>query len=223
LTSQAEVWGEKIRFQDGKVSFMVKRDGETLGEVEIAPPGRHNVYNALAAICVGLELEIPFQIIAGALKTFEGVQRRMQVKGQGQGVTVVDDYGHHPTEIVATLSAIKEAWPDKRLVVMFQPHRYSRTQGLFSEFLTAFHLADFLVMTEIYAASEKPITGISGESLLEAIKRHGQRRTLFLPEVDRMAKDLLPHLQEGDLVLSLGAGNIVRVGEEIVELLKKTT
>lgn len=223
LTSQSEVWGEQIRFEDGKVHFTVKKRGEELGEIAIAPPGRHNVYNALAAVCVGLEVEIPFRVIAEALKTFEGVQRRMQFKGEARGITVVDDYGHHPTEIVATLSAIKEAWPDKRLVVMFQPHRYSRTKALFKEFQTAFHRADFLVMTEIYAASEQPLEGISGESLLDAVKRHGQRQTLFLPEVDRVAEQLLPYLQEGDLVLSLGAGNIVRVGEEIVEFLMKKT
>ncbi len=223
LTSQADLCGEQIRFKNGKVKFLVKHLGEVLGEVEIAPPGKHNVYNALATICIGLELEIPFDVIAKAMKSFQGVQRRMQFKGEVDGITIVDDYGHHPTEIVATLTAIKKAWPEKRLVVLFQPHRYSRTKGLFSEFQTAFHQSDLLVMTEIYAASEKPIEGISGESLLQEIKRHGQRSTLFLGEVDQMAQQLVPFLEAGDLVLTLGAGNIVRVGEELLTLLREKT
>ncbi len=220
LTSQSDIYGENIYFQEGKVHFTVMRGGEVLGDIHVSPPGRHNVYNALAAVCIGIELEIPFEVIGEALKSFQGVQRRMQLKGEVSGITVVDDYGHHPTEILATLSAIKEAWPEKRLVVLFQPHRYSRTKGLFKEFQTAFHKADFLVMTEIYAASEEPIEGISGESLLHEIKRHGQRHTHFVADVEAMAEEMLPLLKEGDLVLTLGAGNIVRVGERLVLLLK---
>ncbi len=220
LTSQSDIYGENIYFLDGKVHFTVKRAGEVLGEIHVAPPGRHNVYNALATVCIGLELEVPFEVIGEALKSFEGVQRRMQLKGEVDGITVVDDYGHHPTEILATLGAIKEAWPEKRLVVLFQPHRYSRTKGLFKEFQTAFHKADFLVMTEIYAASEEPIEGISGGSLLHEIKRHGQRHTLFIEDVESMAEEIRPLLKEDDLVLTLGAGNIVRVGERLVTLLQ---
>jgi UDP-N-acetylmuramate--alanine ligase len=145
----------------------------------------------------------------------------MQLKGEACGVTVIDDYGHHPTEIRATLSAIKEAWPDKRLVVLFQPHRYTRTAALYKDFQTAFHQADFLVMTDIYAASETPIPGISSETLLLEIKKHGQRHTHFIPAVDGLAEALLPLLAEGDLVLTLGAGNIVRAGEDLLALLKK--
>ncbi len=220
LTSQADIHAEQIRFQQGRVHFIVKRQGETLGDIDLAPPGKHNVYNALATVCVGLELEIPFDVIASSLKSFQGVQRRMQFKGEVDGITVVDDYGHHPTEILATLSAIKEAWPEKRLVVLFQPHRYSRTQGLFKEFQTAFHKADFLIMTEIYAASEKPIEGVSGESLLAATKLHGQRHTHFVADVDGMAEEIVPLLAENDLVLTLGAGNIVHVGEKLIALLE---
>jgi UDP-N-acetylmuramate--alanine ligase len=134
---------------------------------------------------------------------------------------VVDDYGHHPTEIRATLAAIKEAWPDRRLVVLFQPHRYTRTQGLYKEFLTAFHQADFLVMTDIYAASETPIPGVTGEALLREIKQHGQRHTHYVAAVDELAESLAPLLAENDLVLTLGAGNIVRAGEELLDLLRK--
>jgi UDP-N-acetylmuramate--alanine ligase len=146
----------------------------------------------------------------------------MQKKGDVGGISIVDDYGHHPTEIRATLEAIKQAWPQKRLVVLFQPHRYSRTKALFKEFQTCFHKADYLVMSDIYPASEEPIPGVTGESLLEATKLHGQRHTLYIGELDNMAEKLLPILQEGDLVLTLGAGNIVRVGEELLALLQKT-
>ena len=221
LTAQADVHAEQLEAAGGRTRFMVRKGEEKLGEIHLSLPGRHNVYNALAVVCVGLELEIPFAVIAGALGSFGGVQRRMQLKGEACGVTVIDDYGHHPTEIRATLSAIKEAWPEKRLVVLFQPHRYTRTAALYKDFQTAFHQADFLVMTDIYAASETPIPGISSETLLLEIKKHGQRHTHFIPAVDGLAEALLPLLAEGDLVLTLGAGNIVRAGEDLLALLKK--
>lgn len=220
MNPQADVYGENIFFRDGRVHFTVKKGGTELGNLDIAPPGRHNVYNALAVVCVGLELEIPFPVIAEALCSFAGVQRRMQKKGEVAGITVVDDYGHHPTEIRATLSAIKEAWPEKRLVVLFQPHRYSRTKALFKEFQTCFHLADLLVITEVYAASEEPLEGVNSRILLEEIKRHGQRNTFYIADVEAIASELPPMLQENDLVLTLGAGNIVRVGEDLLHLLR---
>jgi UDP-N-acetylmuramate--alanine ligase len=220
LTRQAELYAEEITFAEGRIHFVVKDRAGTLGAVDLAPPGIHNVYNALAAIGVALELEIPFPVISGALRSFAGVQRRMQHKGTVDGITVVDDYGHHPTEIRATLGAIKQAWPDKRLVVLFQPHRYSRTQGLYNEFLTCFHSADILVMTDIYAASEQPIEGVSTGQLLEDIGRHGQRHTSYVAEVNEVAAAVQTMVQPGDLVLTLGAGNIVRAGEDLLELLE---
>ena len=221
LTSQADLSAEQIETGEGRVRFTVRHRGEILGEIDFSLPGKHNVYNALATICVGLELEIPFATIATALAGFQGVQRRLQFKGEGHGITVFDDYGHHPTEIRATLSAIKEGWPDKRLVVLFQPHRYSRTLALLHEFKTCFHQADYLVMTEIYAASETATEEISGEILLEEVKKHGQRRTRFVEKVEDIAEKILPELREGDLVLTLGAGNIVLAGEDLVALLKE--
>jgi len=221
LTPQSDVYGENITWQDGRVHFTVKNGVGELGSLHIAPPGIHNVYNALAVVCVGLELELPFDKIQGALQSFAGVQRRMQKKGEVDGITVVDDYGHHPTEIRATLAAIKQAWPEKRLVVLFQPHRYSRTKALFKEFQTCFHKADYLVMADIYAASEQPLEGVTSESLLAATMHHGQRNTRYIGEVDKMATQMLPMLKAGDLVLTLGAGNIVRVGEELLNLLQK--
>jgi len=220
LTPQADVYGDGLFFKDGRVHFTVKKSGKEIGSFSIVPPGRHNVYNALAAVCVGLELQLPFSRIKAGLQSFEGVQRRMQKKGESKGIVIVDDYGHHPTEIRATLSAIKEAWPNKRLVVLFQPHRYTRTQGLFKEFQTCFHKADFLVMTDIYAASEEPIPGVTGAGLLEAAQKHGQKHTLYVKNVEDMAAELTPHLEAGDLVLTLGAGNIVTVGEKLLEALE---
>jgi len=220
-TAQADLYAEHIETDNGRVQFTVRHKGKSLGDVNLSLPGKHNVYNALAAISVGLELEIPFETISTALGSFQGVQRRMQFKGEGRGITVMDDYGHHPTEIRATLSAIKEGWPDNRLVVLFQPHRYSRTLALLSEFKTCFHQADYLVMTEIYAASEQPDGTISGEILLDEVKKYGQRKTGFVSLVEDLADALLPELKSGDLVLTLGAGNIVQAGEDLVKLLKE--
>ena len=156
-------------------------------------------------------------MIARALEHFQGVQRRLQIKGEAGGILVVDDYGHHPTEIRATLDAVREGWPDRRVVVAFQPHRYSRTAGLFSEFVTAFRRADVLVLTDIYAASEQPIEGVTAERLQEAIKQHGQRQTLYIPELVGQPDALLACLEPGDLLLTLGAGNIVRAGEQLAD------
>lgn len=219
LTPQSDIYGDGIVWEEGRIHFTVKSAAGELGRIDIAPPGMHNVYNALAVVCVGLELEIPFVKIKQALGSFAGVQRRMQKKGEIAGITVVDDYGHHPTEIRATLAAIKRAWPEKRLVVLFQPHRYSRTKALFKEFQTCFHKADYLVMTDIYAASEEPLEGVTSECLLEATMKHGQRHTRYIGKVEEVAGELLPFLETGDLVLTLGAGNIVKVGEELLELL----
>jgi len=195
----------------------VRFRGEELGSIHLTRPGRHTVYNALAAIGVALELDIEFSVIARALAKFDGVQRRLQVKGERDGILVVDDYGHHPTEIKATLDAVRDGWPDRRLVVAFQPHRFTRTKALFAAFQTAFHRADVLLMTDIYAASEEPIEGVTTEHLLAAIKRHGQRNVHYVPTVEELPVAWERLLKEGDLLLTLGAGNIVRAGEQFLE------
>lgn len=219
LSAQADLYARDLR-TDGLTShFEVCSEREVLGEVCLASPGEHNVLNSLAAIAVGLELEIPFQDISSALTTFSGVQRRLQIKGEARNITVIDDYGHHPTEIKATLAALRDAWPRRRLVVLFQPHRYSRTQGLFKEFCTAFHEADLLVLTSIYAASEQPISGVSAEKLQVAIKEHGQKHVLYVEDIQQMPEKVIPVLCDGDIVLTLGAGNIYQIGEKILELL----
>ena len=219
LTAQADLHGRKLESEGLQTRFEVCQGGEVLGKITLAAPGRHNVLNSLAAIAVARELEIPFDEIGKALSSFTGVQRRLQVKGEENGITIIDDYGHHPTEIKATLSALRDAWPARRLVVMFQPHRYSRTQALFPEFCTAFHDADVLILTEIYPASEQPIEGVSAESLKEGIKKHGQRQVFLADSVENLAEMVLPMLEKGDIALTLGAGNIWRAGEELVTTL----
>ena len=219
LTEQADLQATRITSGSGGSEFTVRGRAGELGRIRLNRPGRHIIYNSLAAVAVGLELEIDFAVIARALEGFGGVQRRLQVKGEEAGVLVVDDYGHHPTEIRVTLDAIREGWPDHRLVVAFQPHRYTRTRALFDEFTTAFRRADVLVLTDIYAASEAPIEGVDSQALLEAIRRHGQRRVSLVPALEELPGELLSILREGDLLLTLGAGNIVRVGEQVLELL----
>lgn len=220
LSEQADLQAVKITSGNGTSTFTVRNSSGELGVIRLNRPGRHLIYNSLAAISVGLELEIDFAVIARALEQFQGVQRRLQVKGEAGGVLVVDDYGHHPTEIRATLDAVREGWPERRVVVAFQPHRYSRTHGLFDDFVTAFRRADVLILTDIYAASEQPIEGVTSEKLLEAIKLHGQRHAHFIPELVQQPQALLPLLQEGDLLLTLGAGNIVRAGEQVLAVLQ---
>ncbi len=219
LTEQADLQATRITSGSGGSEFTVRGRAGELGRIRLNRPGRHIIYNSLAAVAVGLELEIDFAVIARALEGFGGVQRRLQVKGEEAGVLVVDDYGHHPTEIRVTLDAIREGWPDHRLVVAFQPHRYTRTRALFDEFTTAFRRADVLVLTDIYAASEAPIEGVDSQALLEAIRRHGQRRVSLVPALEELPGALLAILRPGDLLLTLGAGNIVRVGDQVLELL----
>jgi UDP-N-acetylmuramate--alanine ligase len=219
LATQADIRARQLQAEGLATSFEVCRGSAVLGEIMINSPGRHNVLNSLAAVAVGLELEIPFAKITAALATFTGVQRRLQIKGEARGITVIDDYGHHPTEIKATLAAIRSAWPSRRLLVMFQPHRYTRTRGLFKEFCTAFHDADILILTEIYPASENPIEGVTAENLMIGIKEHGQRQVYLAAGVDDLAGMVQPMLEDGDIVLTLGAGDILRAGEQLLSAL----
>jgi UDP-N-acetylmuramate--alanine ligase len=187
--------------------------------VELNMPGLHNVYNALAAIAIAVELNLDFSVVQDALKTFEGVQRRFQVKGEYNNIILVDDYGHHPTEIRATLSAAKEIWK-RRLVVVFQPHRYTRTRDLFKDFLTAFNQADLLLLTDIYAAGEDPLPGINAESLFLGIKEHGHKNIHYHPQKEEIVDHLLTLLEPEDVVITLGAGDIWQVGEQLLQKIK---
>jgi len=193
--------------------------GETLGPVHLGLPGRHNVLNSLAAVGVALELEVPFEALTAGLSHVGVIHRRFERKGEAGGVLLIDDYGHHPTEIAATLATLKTCYPDRRAVVLFQPHRYTRTRALFEEFTKAFNQADRLILTEIYPAGETPISGVSGETLYEAIRAHGHRDARFEPEVERLAALVTADLTAGDVVLTLGAGSISGIGQEILRML----
>jgi UDP-N-acetylmuramate--alanine ligase len=181
-------------------------------------PGRHHALNALAALAVAEDLEIPFRIAAHALEEFGGIHRRFEVKGEERDILVVDDYGHHPEEVRATLRAAREGFPRRR-VVAFQPHRYSRTQDLFADFLEAFDDADVLVVTDIYGAGEPRLEGVSGEALVQALVRRGHLDVRYVPR-DAMADALLQLARPGDLVMTLGAGDIHRAGDELLGLLR---
>jgi UDP-N-acetylmuramate--alanine ligase len=174
----------------------------------------------LAAVAVALELDIPFSKVAEGLDSFAGIHRRLEVKGEPKGILILDDYGHHPAEIQATLTAIRDCW-SRPLTVIFQPHRYSRTRDLFDDFLTAFDGADCLILTEIYPAGEEPIPGIRGDTLYQAIRRRGHLDADFVPNRRDIVSRILPKLKPGDLVLTLGAGDIYKVGEELVEILQQ--
>ncbi|MDM7923864.1 MAG: UDP-N-acetylmuramate--L-alanine ligase [Pyrinomonadaceae bacterium] len=221
MTAQADISAHGITYNDHFGStFTVWRGAEVLGDIELPVPGKHNVYNALAATAVGLELEIPFEKIAEAFKGFKNANRRFQFKGEANGITVVDDYGHHPTEILATLAAAKNGGSGRRTVVVFQPHRYTRTQELMDEFALAFNNADILYVLDIYAASEDSIDGISAEVLTENIKRYGHKNVTYIGDIETAAEKVVPALQEGDLVITLGAGTVTRLSDEILEKLK---
>ncbi len=222
MTAQADISAKDIRYNDHFGStFSVMRGGESLGEINLPVPGQHNVYNALAAIAVSLELEVPFAKIAESFIGFQNANRRFQFKGEAQGITIVDDYGHHPTEILATLSAAKNGSSGKRTVVVFQPHRYSRTKELMNEFALCFNNADVLFVTDIYAASESPIEGITAEILTENIKKYGHKNANYIGEVEWAAEKVVPSLQPNDLVITLGAGTITRLSDEILEKLRQ--
>jgi UDP-N-acetylmuramate--alanine ligase len=192
-----------------------------LGPILLNIPGLHNVQNALAAVAAGTELEIPFGQIQRALYEFSGIQRRFEVKGDVRGVTVVDDYGHHPTEIDATLRAARLVWPDRRLVVMFQPHRFTRTQALWREFCPPLLTADVVLLTEVYAAGEPPLAGVSGALIFEGVQALGHPQATFVPNKTELAERALPLLRRGDVLLTLGAGDIWKAGEDVLTALRE--
>jgi UDP-N-acetylmuramate--alanine ligase len=217
LTSQADYVARDVRFSGPRSYFEVFHAGRCLGQFSVNLPGVHNVYNALAAIAVGLELDVSLPTIAKALEEFSGIQRRFEILGVRNGVTVVDDYGHHPEEIRQTLRAAKSVWPDERLAVVFQPHRYTRTKFLQQEFFTAFYEADMLVLLDIYAAAEPPIPGVTTALLYDGIREHGQREVYYLQERTQVVPFLSQHLQEGAILLSLGAGDVWKIARAFLD------
>ena len=219
LESGADVTARRLAFAGVTSRFEVVHRGRLLGPALLQVPGRHNVLNALAAIAVGLDLEVPFERIRAALAGFAGVQRRFQIRGEAEGVLVVDDYGHHPAEIRATLAAAKAGF-DRRVVTVFQPHRYTRTHFLRREFLTAFYQSDVLIVMDIYPAGEAPIPGVHARDLAEGIAAHGHREVIYM-DGDRhgIVRYLCESTRPGDLVLTLGAGDVGQLGAEFLACL----
>jgi UDP-N-acetylmuramate--alanine ligase len=217
--SMPDLRATDIEIKGRTTNFRVQFRERTLGPFRLNIPGVHNVSNALAAIGVGLELDVPPDLIRAGVASFSGVERRFHIRGEKGGMVIVDDYGHHPTEIRATLAAAKAAWSG-RLAVIFQPHRYSRTQDLLDEFANAFEQADILYVTPIYAAGEESIEGVSGEILAERIRATGHPAVHWVEKQDVLISRLVSELRSGDTVLTLGAGDIWKVGVELLELLE---
>ena len=229
--SEAEISAKNIRKGFMSISFEATYKGTDIGDFDLPLLGEHNVLNSLAAIGVALKLRIDIPVIKEALKKFGGIQRRFEFKGEAEEIRVFDDYGHHPTEIKATLKAAKEGLLVKqntelrmqqagRLFVLFQPHRYTRTRDLMDEFATSFRDTDFLILLDVYSAGERPIEGISSATLLEKIKKNGRNNALFVKNKDEAINHIISNMRKGDLLLTLGAGDVWKIGDEILRRLR---
>ena len=216
LNPQADVQASEISHKENTSTFTVSRNDNNLGTVTIQVPGKHNVQNALAAISVGLELGVPFEKIKPGIEKFTGVYRRWEKKGEVDGVTVYDDYAHHPTECKATLSGAKAGWR-RRVVCVFQPHLYSRTRDFYEEFAKSFLLSDVLVVTDVYPAREEPIQGITGELIVNAAKQFGHKEVHYVQDKKQVPAFLKTHVKKGDIVITMGAGDIWKFGEEFLK------
>jgi UDP-N-acetylmuramate--alanine ligase len=217
FSPQADFQARAVRTDGFITSYNAFQQGHEMGEIEIRIPGRHNVLNSLAALAVARELELKWSDIKAGLRDMTGVQRRFQIKGEAQGVLVLDDYGHHPNEIRAVLETLADCFPKRRRIVVFQPHRYTRTQALMDEFARCFYQSDVLLLTEIYAASEKPIPGITGELLAKNIAAHGHHELHFCANLEETLEKLRSMVTPGDVVMTLGAGNVWQVGESLLD------
>lgn len=221
LTSQADLQAVDIRHKEHRTTFTVLKEGHELGEIVLQIPGRHNVLNALAAIAVGLELNVPFDKVKSGIEKFTGVFRRWDVKADINGILVVDDYAHHPTEIAATLEGVKAGWR-RRVVCVFQPHLYSRTRDFYEDFGRSFFNADVLVVTDVYPAREEPIQGITGELIANTAKEFGHKNVHYVPDKQAIPEFLMSIKRPGDIIITMGAGDIWKYGEEFIKRLKGT-
>jgi len=215
LNPQADVQAVDIRHKENVSIYMLVQNGEDLGQIALQVPGKHNVQNSLAAVAVGLQLGIPFEKIKTGIEKFTGVYRRWEKKGEVDGITVYDDYAHHPTECRATLSGVKSGWR-RRVVCVFQPHLYSRTRDFYEEFGKSFLLSDVLIVTDIYPAREEPIQGITGELIVNAAKQYGHKEVHYVQDKKRIPEVLRSLTRSGDIVITMGAGDIWKYGEEFV-------
>ena len=217
LSPQAHVSAHDLTVGPLGSTYTATLAGEALGPIELRVPGAHNAVNSLAAVAVGLDLGVPFAAVKAGLLSFTGVDRRFQVRGEAGGVLVIDDYGHHPTEIRVTLEALRTRAGTRRTVVLFQPHRYTRTQVLWDDFCRCFHQADVLLLTDVYAAGEEPLEGVSADTLARAIGERGHRNARYAGDLKAAAERLAESVQEGDVVLTLGAGSVWTAGEELLK------
>jgi UDP-N-acetylmuramate--alanine ligase len=217
LSPQAHVSARDVQVGPAGSRYVALLGGEPAGTVALSVPGRHNVLNSLAAVAVGVDLEIPFEKVKAGLEAFTGVDRRFQVRGEAGGVLVVDDYGHHPTEIRATLEALRVRAGARRTLVLFQPHRYTRTRFLWDEFCRCFEPADVLLLTDVYPASEEPIEGVTSEALARAIAAGGHPHAAYAGSLAAAAERLAAEAREGDVVLTLGAGSVWTAGEDFLK------
>jgi UDP-N-acetylmuramate--alanine ligase len=220
FSAQADLSASAVELKEFASTFDVHLQGKKLGRVSLQVPGRHNIANALAAIAVGLDLEVPFDTVRAQLQAFHGADRRFQLKGESEGILVIDDYGHHPSEILVTLAAAKKGW-GRRTVVVFQPHRYSRVQALLNEFARSFYDADVLAVTDIYPAGEEEIPGVTAEAMAEAIEKHGHKDVTLVKELKDVPGWLAERTREGDMVLTLGAGSVHRAGDDFLKSRKR--
>jgi len=216
VNPQAEFRATDIQFRELHSEFTVLWKDAVLGQIHLQLPGLHNVKNSLAAICVGMELEIPFLTIREALEEFTGVHRRFEIKSRAQNILIVDDYAHHPTEIKATLRAAREGW-DRRIIAVFQPHLYSRTRDFYQEFGQSFFDADILLILDVYGAREKPIPGISGKMIADSAKAFGHRHVFYTPTQEEALDVLRKQIQEGDIVITMGAGDVYKISDKLSE------
>ena len=220
LSSQADLRARDLTKTSTGTEFEVIFQNKSLGRVEVGMPGEHNVLNALAAIGVALELDLDIQVAKKGLKELGGLARRFQIKGSEKGVMVLDDYAHHPTEIQATLNTARQAWPHKRLIVVFQPHRYSRTKDLYERFVVSFNQADVLVVMPIYAAGEDPIKGVDAQWLARGIKGHGHKDVTAVKNHEEAVAEVARRVKQGDMVITLGAGDVYKIGEQLLKVLQ---
>lgn len=220
LTPQAQIRAINIDINHFNSRFTVVKEGEELGDINLQAPGEHNVKNALAAVAVGLELDIDFDDIKSGLERFEGVFRRFQKKTEQDGIMVIDDYAHHPTEIQATLNAARQGWKDRRIVAVFQPHLYSRTQELYKEFGLSFFDAEVCVITDVYPSREEPIEGVTGKLIADVAKEYGHRKVQYVEDKADLPAKLKEIVEPGDVVITMGAGDIYKYGEQFVEALE---
>lgn len=217
LTSQADYTARNISVEGLKTAFTVHYRGRVLGRVHSGTLGRHNVLNTLAAVAVGLELNLDFPTVAETLKEFSGVQRRFEVIHQSESLVVMDDYAHHPAEIMATLKTAREVWPDRRLIAVFQPHRYTRTHLLLEKFFSAFNEADHLIVMDIYPAGEPPIEGVTARRIADGAKEFGHKSVEYIENRNEVVPHLLGLLKPGDVVMTLGAGDVWELNRVLLE------